>query len=47
MIYIALNMKSKLSPFTFLKHVPILIVGDSLVHVITEREKHKTKNYLR
>lgn len=45
MIYIALNMKSKLSPFTFLKHVPFRIVGDSLEQVITEREKNKTKNY--
>lgn len=37
MIYIALNMKSKLSLFAFLKHVPFLIMEDSLVHVITKK----------
>lgn len=39
MIYIALNMKSKWSLFTFFKQVPFLIMEDALVHVITKKKK--------
>lgn len=45
MIYIALNMKSKWSLFTFFKQVPFLIMEDALVHVITKKKKKNCIQY--
>lgn len=39
------NAKSKLNPFALVMHILGLIVNDSSVHVTSENERQKTKNF--